>query len=53
MFRGEKGMGKMLTDVTRVIHYQVGGCTGGNICLRCDSRLTGAVDMVRADALNK
>ena len=42
MFKGVSGMGKMLTDVTRVFHYQVGGCFGGNICFRCDSKLTGA-----------
>ena len=27
----------------RVVHYQVGGCIGGNICFRYDLRLSGAV----------
>ena len=57
MFRGECGLDKMLTDATRVVHYQVGGCIGGDICYRCDSRLTGAVvyhkDIVKADTLYK
>ena len=57
MLRGECGLDKMLTDATRVVHYQVGGCIGGDICYRCDSRLTGAVvyhkDIVKADTLYK
>ena len=41
-----------------VVNYQVGGFIGGNICFRCDSRLTdGAVvyrkDMVKADTFYK
>ena len=40
----------------RVVHYQKGGCSGGNHCFQCDSRLIGTVvyrkDMVKADTLN-
>ena len=57
MFRGETGIGKMLIDATKGVYYQVGGCSGGNICFRCDSRLTGTVvyrkDLVKADSLYK
>ena len=57
MFRGETGIGKMLTNATEGRHYQVGGCSGGNICFRCDSRLIGAVvyrnDLVKAFSLYK
>ena len=48
-------MSNVLTYATKVVHYQVGGCSGGNTCLRCDSRLTGAVvyckGMVKPDTL--
>ena len=43
MFRGETATGTMLTTPQRVVHYQVGGCSGGNICFLCDLRLTVAV----------
>ena len=46
-------MGKMRTYATKGHPLQVGGCIGGNICFRCDSRLTGAVvyrkDLIKAD----
>ena len=39
MFRGESGIDKMLTDATRVVHYQVGGCIGDNICFWCEDTM--------------
>ena len=40
-----------------VVHYQTGGCGGGNNCFQYDSRLIGAVvyhkDMAKADTLYK
>ena len=38
-----------------IVHYQTGGCSGGNLCFRCDFRVTCAVvyrkNMVKADTL--
>ena len=44
-------MGKMLTDVTKGRPLSGRGCSDGNICFRCDSRLTGAV-VYRCHRLN-
>ena len=48
-------MGKMLIDATK--GCSLSDSSGGNICFRCDSRLTGAVvnrkDTVKANTLYK